>query len=178
MGQRCPRAARPRNSPRSRRSGKSSRAPGSRRDRRPWAQERGRTDDSCIAVPGHRPGRPIQEVPMKVVRWIAAAALTLISLMDVGSALGGGGHSAAVRVLAPLLGLLGLAAVYGMLRWRPWGAPAALAASAVNVVSALIAMAVSSAGALAGLAVSLIALLLTAAGPRASQTRQPHAPAS
>ena len=55
---------------------------------------------------------------MKVVRWIAAAALTLISLMDVGSALGGG-DSTAVRVLAPLLGLLGLAAVYGMLRWRP-----------------------------------------------------------
>jgi hypothetical protein len=39
-------------------------------------------------------------------------------------------------------------------------------------------MAVSSAGALAGLAVSLIALLLTAAGTRASRTRQPHAPAS
>jgi hypothetical protein len=56
---------------------------------------------------------------MKIVRWIAAAALTLISLMDVGSALGGGGNSAAVRVLAPLLGLLGLAAVYDMLRWRP-----------------------------------------------------------
>jgi len=70
---------------------------------------------------------------MKVVRWIAAAALTLISLMDVGSALGGGGHSAAVRVLAPLLGLLGLAAVYGMLRWRPWGAAAALAASTVDI---------------------------------------------
>jgi len=112
---------------------------------------------------------------MKVVRWIAAAALTLISLMDVGSALGGGGDSAAVRVLAPLLGLLGLAAVYGMLRWRAWGAAAALAVSAVNVVSALIAMAVSSAGALAGLAVSLIALLLTAAGTRASQTR-PRSP--
>ena len=30
---------------------------------------------------------------MKVVRWIAAAALTLISLMDVGSALGGGGEA-------------------------------------------------------------------------------------
>jgi hypothetical protein len=123
----------------------------------------------------HRPGRPAQEVPMKIVRWIAAAALTLISLMDVGSALGGDGIPAAVRVLAPLLGLLGLAAVYGMLRWRPWGAPAALAASAVNVIVALIAMALSSAGALIGLAVSLIALVLTAVGARASRTRQPHA---
>jgi hypothetical protein len=150
-------------------------------------------DSGVTAIPGHgnaagqtipaslfrhRPGRPVQEVPMKIARWIAAAALTLISLMDVGSALGGGGNSAAVRVLAPLLGLLGLAAVYGMLRWRPWGAPAALAASAVNVVSALIAMAVSSAGALAGLAVSLIALALTAVAARASRTSQPHAPAS
>ena len=112
---------------------------------------------------------------MNIVRWIAAAALTLISLMDAGSALGGGGNSAAVRVLAPLLGLLGLAAVYGLLRGRPWGAPAALAAAAVNVVSALIAMALSSTGALIGLAVSLITLGLTAAAARASQ---PHVSAS
>lgn len=72
------------------------------------------------------------------------------------SALGGGGNPAAVRVLAPLLGLAGLAAVYGMPRWRPWGAPAALA----------------------GLAVSLIALALTAVAARASRDSQPHAPAS
>jgi hypothetical protein len=115
---------------------------------------------------------------MKKVRWLAAAALTLVSLMDAGSALGGDGIPAAVRVLAPLLGLLGFAAVYGMLRWRPWGAPAALAASAVNVIVALIAMALSSAGALIGLVVSLTALVLTAVGARASRTRQPHASAS
>lgn len=111
---------------------------------------------------------------MKTVRWIAAAALTLISLMDIGSALGGGGESAPVRVLAPLLGVLGLAAVYGLLRRRPWGAPAALAAGAVNVVSALIAMALSSAGALAGLAVSLVALVLTAVAAYTAQAGHPH----
>ena len=99
---------------------------------------------------------------MKIIRWVAAAALTLISLMDIGTALGGG-ESVLVRVAAPLLGVIGLVAVYGLLRRRPWGAPAALAAGAANVVSALIAMAVSSAGALAGLVVSLAALALTAA---------------
>jgi hypothetical protein len=112
---------------------------------------------------------------MKIVRWIAAAALTLISLMDIGSALGGGGESAPVRVLAPLLGVLGLAATYGLLRPRPWGAPTALAAGAVNVVSALIAIALSSAGALAGLAISLVALVLTAVAAYTGRASQPHA---
>jgi hypothetical protein len=106
---------------------------------------------------------------MKVVGWIAATALTLISLMDIGAALGGGGNSAAVRVLAPLLGLLGMAAVYGLLRGRPWGPPAALAAGAANVVSALIAIALNSAGALIGLVVSLITLVLTAVAARSAQ---------
>jgi hypothetical protein len=61
---------------------------------------------------------------MKIIRWIAAAALTLISLMDIGTALSDG-ESVLVRVAAPLLGVIGLVAVYGLLRWRPWGAPAA-----------------------------------------------------
>lgn len=112
---------------------------------------------------------------MKIVRWIAAAALTLISLMDIGIALPGGGESTPVRLLAPLLGALGLAAVYGLLRRRQWGAPAALAAGAVNVVTALIAMALSSAGALAGLGVSLVALVLTAVAAHTGQASQPHA---
>jgi hypothetical protein len=110
---------------------------------------------------------------MKIIRWIAAAALTLISLMDIGTALGGG-ESVLVRVAAPLLGVIGLVAVYGLLRRRPWGAPAALAAGAANVVTALIAMAVGSAGALAGLAVSLAALALTAAAAYPARTRRPH----
>ena len=111
---------------------------------------------------------------MKIVRWIAAAALTLISLMDIGIVLGGGDESVPVRALAPLLGVLGLAATYGLLRRRPWGVPAALAAGAINVVSALVAMALSSAGALTGLAVSLVALVLTAVAAFTNRASRPH----
>jgi hypothetical protein len=109
---------------------------------------------------------------MKIIHWIAAAALTLISLMDIGTVLGGG-ESVPIRVAAPLLGVIGLVAVYGLLRRRSWGAPAALAAGAANVVTALVAMAVSSTGALAGLAVSLVALALTAAAAYPPRTRRP-----
>jgi hypothetical protein len=115
---------------------------------------------------------------MKIVRWTAAAALTLVSLMDLGVALGGGDESISVRILAPLLGMLGLAATYGLLRRRRWGSPASLAAVAINVVTALIAMTLGSAGALTGLAVSLVALALTAVAAYTGQTRRPHAQAA
>ena len=105
---------------------------------------------------------------MKIVRWIAAAALALISLMDVGTVTGG--VPVTVQALSALLGLLGLVAVYGLLRRRIWGTPGALAAGTVNVVAALIALAVSSDGAVIGLTVSVAALLLTAAATRAAQS--------
>jgi hypothetical protein len=111
---------------------------------------------------------------MKIVRWVAAAALTLISLMDIGIALPGGDSPVAVRVLAPLLGVLGLVAVYGLLRRHHWGTPAALAAAAVNVVSALIGLAASSDGAAIGLAVSTAALLLTAAAAYTGRASRPQ----
>ena len=81
-------------------------------------------------------------------------------------------------MLAPLLGALGLAAVYGLLRRRHWGTPAALAAGAVNVVTALIAMALSRTGALTGLTVSLAALVLTAVAAYTGRASQPHAQAA
>jgi hypothetical protein len=111
---------------------------------------------------------------MKIVRWVAAAALTLISLMDIGTLADSGG-AIAVRILAPLLGVLGLVAVYGLLRRRHWGTPAALAAGAVNVVSALIALAASSDGASIGLAVSAAALVLTAITVYAGRAGSPQA---
>jgi hypothetical protein len=108
---------------------------------------------------------------VKIVRWAAAAALTLISLMDVGTVTGG--VPVAVRVLVALLGVLGLATVYGLLRRRHWGTPGALAAGTVNVVAALIGLAVSSDGAVIGLAVSVVALGLTAAATYAGRAAQP-----
>ena len=110
---------------------------------------------------------------MKIVRWVAAVVLTLISLMDIGTLTDSGG-AVAVRILAPVLGVLGLVAVYGLLRRRRWGTPAALAAGAVNVVAALIALAASSDGASTGLAVSAVALVLTAITAYAERTGSPQ----
>jgi peptidoglycan/LPS O-acetylase OafA/YrhL len=112
-----------------------------------------------------------QEVHMKIVRWVAAAALTLMSLMDIGT-VGDSGGAIADRTLVPLLGVLGLIAVYGLLRRRRWGTPAALAASAVNAVGALIALALNSDGALIALAFSTVALVLTAITAHAGRDGQ------
>lgn len=112
---------------------------------------------------------------MKIVRWLAAAVLALFSLMNVGLALGGNGTDVALRVLGPVLGVLGLAAVYGLLRRRHWGMPSALAVCAVNVVATLIVLLVASQDdASAGLVVSLVALVLTAAAAYTSRTSHPQ----
>jgi hypothetical protein len=110
---------------------------------------------------------------MKIVRWAAAAALTLISLMGIGLAFGGGDESAAFRVIGPVLGVLGLAAVYGLVRRHHWGMPAALAVGTVNIVGGLVDLAVDGAGTLAGLVVSLVALLLLAAAAYTGRAAQP-----
>jgi peptidoglycan/LPS O-acetylase OafA/YrhL len=111
---------------------------------------------------------------MKIIRWLAAAALALMSLMNVGIALGGDGEGVALRVLAPLLGVLGFAAIYGLLRRRHWGLPSVLAVSAVNVAAALIALAASQDGASIGLTVSLAALVLAAAAASTDRSSQPQ----
>lgn len=112
---------------------------------------------------------------MKIVHWLAAAVLALFSLMNVGLALSGNGTDVALRVLGPLLGVLGLIAVYGLLRRRRWGMPSALAVSAVNTVATLIVLlAANQDDASAGLAVSLVALVLTAAAAYTSRTSQPQ----
>lgn len=98
---------------------------------------------------------------MKIIRWAAVAALTLISLMNVGTVTGGNGLPVAVIVLAVVLGLLGIAAAVGLVRNTVWGRPAALAVAAVNVVSAIIGLAAGSDGAVIGLVVSAVALALS-----------------
>jgi hypothetical protein len=97
---------------------------------------------------------------MKVIRWATAAALTLISLMDIGIVTDLGHNPVALEVAAPLLGLLGLAAVYGLLRRRSWGTRATLGAGLVNMAGAVGALVTGADGAIIGLVVSVIALAL------------------
>jgi hypothetical protein len=114
---------------------------------------------------------------MKIFRWVAVAALTLMSLMDVGIGLGGDdAPPVAVRVLIPVLGLLGLFAVYGLIRRLAWGQRASLAAGAINLVIAIVALAVNSDGAAIGLVVSAVAVVfafLTSYADQRPRTTRP-----
>ncbi len=99
---------------------------------------------------------------MTIIRWAAAAALALISLMNIGTVLDGGNGPIPLPVAIPvaILGALGLAAAYGLARRMPWGQPSALAVGAINVVAAIIALALDSDGAAIGLVVSALATVL------------------
>lgn len=115
---------------------------------------------------------------MKAIRWAAAAALTLISLMDIGIVTDASSNAIAVDVLAPLLGVLGLVAVYGLLRRRSWGTRATLGAALVNVAGAVGALATSADGAIIGLVVSVIALALAGLACYTESARLPQTSAS
>jgi hypothetical protein len=115
---------------------------------------------------------------MKAIRWATAAALTLISLMDIGILTDASSNAIAVDVLAPLLGVLGLVAVCGLLRRRPWGTPAALGAGFVNAAAAVGALFTSADGAIIGLSVSAVALILAALTYYTEPARRPQASAS
>jgi hypothetical protein len=115
---------------------------------------------------------------MKAIRWATAAVLTLISLMDIGILTDTGHNPVAVEVIAPLLGVLGLIAVYGLIRHQSWGTRAALGAGLVNVASAIGALVTSADGAAIGLVVSVITLILAGAAYYTEQSRQPQASAS
>jgi hypothetical protein len=110
---------------------------------------------------------------MTVIRWAAAAALTLISLMNIGTVLQGSNGPIPLPAAIPVavLGALGLAAAYGLVRRTPWGQPAALAVGAINVVAAIIALALDSDGAAIGLVVSALATVLTFATSYGDQRR-------
>ncbi|MBL7487297.1 hypothetical protein I6A60_00180 [Frankia sp. AgB1.9] len=99
---------------------------------------------------------------MTVIRWTAAAALTLISLMNIGTVLDGGDGPIPLPVAIPVavLGAVGLAAAYGLVRRLTWGQPSALAVGVTNVVAAVIGLALDSDGAAIGLVVSAVATAL------------------
>jgi hypothetical protein len=99
---------------------------------------------------------------MKIIRWAATAALTLISLMDIGTFTGTGDERVptAVVVLSMILGVVGLVAAVELFRRRPWGRSASVLVAAINLLAAIIALAVGSGGAAIGLVASGIATVL------------------
>jgi uncharacterized membrane protein (UPF0136 family) len=105
---------------------------------------------------------------MKTVRILAMIPLTLISLMNVGYILPTDPkHNTAVAIAVLALGLVGLAAAYGLARHPSWGVPAATTVAGVNVTAAIVALVNDSEGATIGLTLSTVALLLSfAAGAR------------
>jgi hypothetical protein len=98
---------------------------------------------------------------MKTVRILAIVPLALISLMNLGYALGTDPKpDVALALAVAAMGLAGFAAAYGLARNTPWGILAALAVAAVNVAAAIIARVADEEGAIVGLVVSALALVL------------------
>jgi hypothetical protein len=103
---------------------------------------------------------------MKVARWAAIVVLILMSLMNLGAVTGD--STTAVKVIGVVVGVSGLAAVYGLIRRTPWGAMTALAAAGAFLVTSVIGLVVGWEGSPIGIGVSAVALILTAIAESAS----------
>jgi peptidoglycan/LPS O-acetylase OafA/YrhL len=113
---------------------------------------------------------------MKTVRYTAAIATIVISLLNLPIAFddGGQGLPKALAYLITLLGVLGIAAGVGLLANQSWGPTAAVAIGAVNLIGAIIALIQDRDGAIIGLVLSLIVTGLGLASLRL-QSRAPLA---
>jgi uncharacterized membrane protein (UPF0136 family) len=107
---------------------------------------------------------------MKLVRILAIVPLALISLMNVGYALGTDPKPDALLAIAvAAMGMAGFVAAYGLARNTSWGIAAALAVAGVNVAAAVIALVADEEGAIIGLVVSAVALALAFAASSAQR---------
>ena len=116
---------------------------------------------------------------MKFVRYAAAAATALMSLMKLPGVLDAAQGDISVPVplaaLISVFGVIGLVTVVAMLRRTAWALPAAVAIGVVNTIAAVIALAKSTEGAGIGLTVSLVGLVLSALATReATKTPVPQ----
>jgi len=117
---------------------------------------------------------------MRFVRWAAAAATIVMSLMDLPFALDPGRSNPppALAWAISLLGVLGIVAAIALLRRASWGRPAVLVIGAINLVAAAVAMIIGSEGAVIGLVVSgliVVLGLLTPSSGRAELFSSPIA---
>ena len=78
------------------------------------------------------------------------------------------GSPAMVVTIGIVLGLAGLAAVYGLIRRMSWGPIAGLTICALNLVAGVIGLIAGWEGSVIGIGVSIVALILTAVGESAA----------
>ena len=111
---------------------------------------------------------------MKALRYAAAAATVLMSLMNLPFAFddGGAGTPAPVAWLITLLGVAGIAAAIALLSNAGWGPWAVTAVGVVNLAGAVIALVLNNEGALIGLTLSAVITVLGAMCVRAQATRR------
>ena len=102
---------------------------------------------------------------MKGIRWAAAAVIILMSLMNVG-VLFSQGSPAGLVVFGVVVGLLGFAAAYGLVRGAAWGRTAGVAVGAVNLIGAVVAMVTGTEGGVIGLVISVAILVLSGLSTR------------
>jgi hypothetical protein len=110
---------------------------------------------------------------MKIVRWAAAAATILMSLMNLPFVVtdGGSDFPLALNAAISLLGVVGIVSAIGLLRRAAWGRPAVLAIGAVNLVGAVIALVTGMEGAVMGLVISCLIVVLTLLTPATERQR-------
>jgi uncharacterized membrane protein YecN with MAPEG domain len=109
---------------------------------------------------------------MKIVHWAAIVVVALFTLMNLGTVTGG--TPAVVIVFGIVLGLGGLASVYGLVRRTPWARTVALAVTALNIVLAMVGLIVGWEGWDIGLVINVVALLLLAVDRPATRSAQPE----
>jgi hypothetical protein len=97
---------------------------------------------------------------MRTIRYCAAIATIVMSLLNLPIALddGGIGLPAPVAWLVSLLGVAGIVAAVGLLRSAGWATPAVIAVGALNLAGAVVALAKDWDGAVIGLVLSAAGL--------------------
>ena len=112
---------------------------------------------------------------MRIIRYLAAAATALMSLMNLPFAVDDGGANLPkpLACLVTLLGVAGLVAAVALLRDASWGARAVIAIGGLNLAGAIAAMVNGNEGAMIGLVVSTVMTVLGIVVDR-GKARQPQ----
>ncbi|MFD8725631.1 hypothetical protein ACFV2H_48770 [Streptomyces sp. NPDC059629] len=95
---------------------------------------------------------------MRIIRYTAAVATIIMSLLNLPIALddGGNGIPTPVAWLISLLGIVGIVAAIALLRSAAWATPVVITIGALNLIGAVVALVQSWDGAAIGLVLSAV----------------------